>query len=594
VVRTVNFVNDILIPFITNKALIEGLAISDVPEFKDMFHKIKWSVSFPSGAIELNCNEYSFIPGQRENLLMNYEDAKVPSVGIPGGYLGIQAFYLILENFWRNLVKHNVEKIKERVKSPNDNFIKINIEIEDKERTPFWRISLWADIKTAPSSSKEIQQIIQKGIIDNHGKLIAEGWGTKEMLIAAAYLKSSPIMNIQPPKSESVLHCDLKYKNYLCYSFDMLKPMELFILTKKTINENSYKELINKGVFILDKVEENMNIPTEYLICNDDKFDTDCLKKSLIPLKVFKEDQIVLDDLTNDNRRVQFLIYLESSFIKQIVGEREIKLIIRSRDEKDKTVGCFQSGNLSVKCLDSIDLKGTNINKEIFIIFDRHGNLNNNDKLRKIKADFFWEPYGGGTQTAFLLQHTPPDNKRKELLAWQMATAAMLRVAILDERIQQILDKLDLTWKYGEGPAIAPLDCLRMMRIFIPHTSICEGHFIDAENKLNLENPEEDKINEWIGKVNPHILSIHAGILDKVGKKRPEDVINWVNIILGTLNENIKRVVIHSGRGIPVNVPDLEVPFIGYTPIEHFTTSKDLKSKYELVQELLAARGVKR
>jgi hypothetical protein len=36
------------------------------------------------------------------------------------------------------------------------------------------------------------------------------------------------------------------------------------------------------------------------------------------------------------------------------------------------------------------------------------------------------------------------------------------------------------------------------------------------------------------------------------------------------------------------------VPFVGYSAIEHYTVSRDLKSKYALVQELLSARGVKR
>jgi hypothetical protein len=122
-----------------------------------------------------------------------------------------------------------------------------------------------------------------------------------------------------------------------------------------------------------------------------------------------------------------------------------------------------------------------------------------------------------------------------------------------------------------------------MMRIYIPRFEDCD-----------LENPENGKITEFVKGRKPHILSIHAGILDKMGCKKEDDMLEWVETIKECMDENIKRVVIHSGRGIPVNVPELKVPFIGYTAIEHWLTSKGLKSKYALVEELLSAKGVKR
>jgi hypothetical protein len=59
------------------------------------------------------------------------------------------------------------------------------------------------------------------------------------------------------------------------------------------------------------------------------------------------------------------------------------------------------------------------------------------------------------------------------------------------------------------------------------------------------------------------------------------------------MHSNVQQVILHSGRGVPSNVPE-EVPFVSYTAVEHWMTSKDLKSKYALVQELLSARGLRK
>lgn len=158
----------------------------------------------------------------------------------------------------------------------------------------------------------------------------------------------------------------------------------------------------------------------------------------------------------------------------------------------------------------------------------------------------------------------------------------MLKVVNLDERIQQILDS-DQFWKYSEGPKIKPLECLAAMKIYIPQKSAC-----------NLENPVNKKVENYILTLKPHLISIHVGILDKLGKKSQNDVMEWVKNIAERMDPKVKRIIIHSGRGIPVNVPKLKVPFLSYTAVEHWVTSKDLKSKYALVQELLSARGILR
>jgi hypothetical protein len=390
--------------------------------------------------------------------------------------------------------------------------------------------------------------------------------------------------------------------NYLCYEFDVMKPMELLIVGNEA-EESLKANLRSRGIYVMKDIPQNFIVPTEYLVVkpsvtNEETSWDDSLK----PLKQFLEvSELEVSELEDRNKSAELLVKLESDFAQRLIdGENTLCFILHPADSMDPECRVWQGLNIDTESklqlsvivfgIDNWNLQRLQefvqekIRQNVCIIFDRHGECNeavtaiaeeHSDKL-------FWEPYGGGTQTLFTLSYAPQDDKEKLLLLWRIATAALLKVAILDERVQQILGR-DVTWKYGTGPEIHPIDCLRRMRVFIPRT-----------DELNLENPDEDKIHQWICENRPHILSIHAGILDKIGRKTPDNVLEWISREFECMGSQVKRIVIHSGRGIPTNVPELKVPFVGYSAVEHYTVSRDLKSKYALVQELLSARGVKR
>jgi hypothetical protein len=610
-VRTTNLVIDIMLPFITNKNLIEGLARSEINSFRNGAHgaqNVEWILKFGETKVTLGGDKYWFYHGQLEKRLSGQNISELPLIGIPGGYLGIQAFYLILENFWRNLVKHDRDKVENKLRN-NEN-LKIYIEIEENpEYTCFWKISLWADVETVKGTAEKIRKILknEKGsIIDEEGKLIPEGWGTKEMLIGAGYLRGSKLIDLQQKPTE-ILGCCEKDGKYLCYEFDVLKPMRLFILSDIKIENNIKKALSAKGVWVGSKLEEDYIIPTEYLI--GDSKTTSKINDSLKPIKSFEIKDLNINELTDENELNNLLIELEKKFIDCLKGDIEnIHFIVRSPNTDDRKLiienlyNKFNSYKISLSKGEFIKnlrdnklsenekkiLKQYSNKKTFLVIFDRHGdyyeivknyffNENKNNQL-------FYEPYEGGSYTAFTLQHVPMDDNEKAHLILRLISSALLKVVILDERLQQILN--DTIWTFGSGSvsvSIQALKLLEMMHIYIPRFRDC-----------NLEGPKDTEITRFVEEKKPHILSIHAGILDKMGCKTEDDILRWVESIKNKMDKDIKRVIIHSGRGIPVNVPELKVPFIGYTAIEHWLTSKGLKSKYALVEELLSARGVKR
>jgi hypothetical protein len=583
-VTTVNLITDALLPFITNRILLEGLSVSDVHNFKA--EKLKWRVSFidrngiVKSEVELGGEDRWFAREQWDNLLLNLVSkiSEFPLVGIPGGFLGIQALYILLENFWRNLVKHNFETVVERIEN---GFIQVHIELKDKPETPFWECELWADIPTKQNNvAEDIGKILKEGIIDEQGQLIAEGWGTKEMLIAAASLKAAPLMDAQQ-KGVEILRCSMRQGGYLSYKFDLLKPMHLGVISTEAINANLKRELMTKGVYLFDSIPQNFIIPTEYLVVQ--KQGGISLEESLIPLKRSEEDVPRIEDLKNENELLELLIKLESDFAMSLLSANmAVRLVILSPDSPDKQL--LNPGNHR-KSLELGDKMPEQLDNKFTIVLDRHGSAKEriDEWFQQQPQLIFWEPYGGGTHTAFTLQNVPANPLKIAHLRWKVVTSALLKVVVLDERIQQILCKEGLQWRYGEGPPIPPIDCLERMRIYIPRPSEC-----------SLEKPINERIKNFVTSKQPHILCVHIGILDKIGYKSEDEVLEWIKQAKAWMDANVQRVIIHSGRGIPPNVPEFKVPFIGYTAVEHWLTSKDLKSKYALVGELLSARGVKR
>jgi hypothetical protein len=583
-VTTVNLITDALLPFITNRILLEGLSVSDVHNFKA--EKLKWRVRFidrngiVKSEVELGGEDRWFAREQWDNLLLNLVSkiSEFPLVGIPGGFLGIQALYILLENFWRNLVKHNFETVVERIEN---GFIQVHIELKDKPETPFWECELWADIPTKQNNvAEDIGKILKEGIIDEQGQLIAEGWGTKEMLIAAASLKAAPLIDAQQ-KGVEILRCSMRQGGYLSYKFDLLKPMYLGVISTEAINANLKRELMTKGVYLFDSAPQNFIIPTEYLVVQ--KQEGISLEESLIPLKRSEGHDLRIEDLKNENELLKLLIKLESDFAMSLLSANmAVRLVILSPDSLDKQL--LNPGNYC----ESLELKEeipTQPDNKLTIVFDKHGSakVSIDEWFQQQPQLIFWEPYGGGTHTAFTLQNVPEDPLKIAHLRWKLITSALLKVAVLDERIQQILCKEGLQWRYGRGPSIPPIDCLERMRIYIPRPSEC-----------SLEKPINDTIKNFVMSKRPHILCVHIGILDKIGCKSEHEVLEWIEQAKKWMDANVQRVIIHSGRGIPSNVPEFKVPFIGYTAVEHWLTSQDLKSKYALVGELLSARGVKR
>lgn len=154
------------------------------------------------------CNTVSGVDSYQYNIdYVNKEDIKV---AIPNDILGMDAFSIILENIIRNSAKHGSIKNKNGI-------AKIKVETTDGSEiglSDYFRIFIYEECGIEKCMDEKcnkkdiilnLNQNIDRDIIDSENKLRQGAWGVLEMKIAAAYLRKIPIELIDAD------HYKLKY-----------------------------------------------------------------------------------------------------------------------------------------------------------------------------------------------------------------------------------------------------------------------------------------------------------------------------------------------------------------------------------------------
>ena len=124
---------------------------------------------------------------------IKYDDKTKNSVSIPNGYIGAHAFYTILENFIRNAAKHHKGKMES-----NKSIFEIKL---TSANNPTWEKNYFEvrveDLREGSCSKEILEDLVtyidlsetDAMLTDEEGKLNPKGWGFKEMLICANFLR---------------------------------------------------------------------------------------------------------------------------------------------------------------------------------------------------------------------------------------------------------------------------------------------------------------------------------------------------------------------------------------------------------------------
>jgi len=227
-----------------------------------------------------------------------YEHNKKPKIkedlkaSIYGGVLGTQCFYIILENFIRNSAKFGSNDALGKIKT-KENPEKLIIYIDfyenwdnDKNyQEDFIKVELYDNLGGWPSKKKTKKGIIEEKIedvispkldtldpegslIDEEGKIREGNWGSKEMRIAASYIRGIPIEEIETPISgePDIIKAfpveDQSRENFktlggkasLGYRFFLKKPKNILIISNREDIKNvcsPYQDFKADGIEIV-------------------------------------------------------------------------------------------------------------------------------------------------------------------------------------------------------------------------------------------------------------------------------------------------------------------------------------------------------
>lgn len=202
---SVYFFKDLVVNFISQYGLLHTICQSE----GYYYNTINFNLIINNKLYNLNSNSKS--GNSITELIKN--DIKV---FIPGGYTGMHAFYLILENILRNSAKYNKKS------KALDIYIKIENMNDSNQR---YKVVIWDSISKNKEKVNELNGILKESLIDETGKKREYAWGLAEMRICASYLAtlSEREAAMEVPEGEVPIKA-IANNDCIGYEFYLLKP----------------------------------------------------------------------------------------------------------------------------------------------------------------------------------------------------------------------------------------------------------------------------------------------------------------------------------------------------------------------------------
>ncbi len=473
-----------------------------------------------------------------------------------------------------------------------DTIIKIEIDEKAEFKQDFLVMRLW-DLRENSCDNKVINDLRKylpgqpSGQFSKDGGLVQGGWGIKEMVTCANFLrKSTPdelynrlshqdgkLKEDEPPlfrilcDSKSVCTEDLgcssgehsDYKGKLGIEFYLRKPRDLAIV--KDVPSDEDRRIGEKfGIYEINLEKyENKEIEHRMLLVNEgehNEANKPCRirRKSVVSgvndydyLLLYKE--FIKEEL-NNNRELPKL----AVFGKCFIGHDHV-----DNDSDDKKIKRIATNlNFVYHLPDPQCTKFTTINEGKGCFND---NFNKSCYIQPISA-------GYSTNTK-LFEKLPDDPLILNHFILELIESALTNVVIVDERISDWA-KRDYALQKTNN------DILKKMRVFIPDLKCEDVKFDDLEKKINETIQDKEKYEFFV---------IHQGVLDKLRKENNNDT-----KLMSVVKDKFKWLVIDSGRGVPENLDKYKVYNVRFVEISALQMLLDNFDKHGLVQTLFSTR----
>lgn len=538
----------------------------------------------------------------------------------PGGEVGAHALFVILENIIRNSARHGADDgrgmvgilVRVNDRNPNSDFLDLEI-IDPRSR---WISSDEAD--GIPKWIKEINRIVRKEpFLEEDGSPKSKNWGVREMQICAHYLRGLSLSELEArpdvkyPNLKAGVHDLNDGSNCLKYMLHLQRAKLMAVVAKNVVASWGDAATLQKYGILMIPAED----PPDWVkvasaargygfLAIEDCFEIPTASdlRALLPVRTFtlSVDKINMKIAAATGDGSQGIAWMEPLheearapyFAKRKEWQRKSYWGMVALEKRDSEL---RNGSWRQVQLDPNEKDGNRRDRPMWPLADDHVNMI--DSLRNSEVAALWIGHpkpdhfkasrtGPGGQTRLHQAAMPPigqepsyrwihvepifsDSPHGESLqaatatglCQELLTAAVPRVAVLDERVQSS--------SATTHRKIAMSQIWPSIGVWVPDKGAC-----------NLDAPQASQVRAFLCKPTAHeehypidFLVIHLTVLERLYKDRANRSDDLAKTLSDLKKDTLARdaeVIVVTGRGVPAvtraSDPDY-LPDARYLPV---------------------------
>lgn len=564
--------------------------------------------------IEIRIDDYNpkdEIPANAK--FRNYE------VDLPGGLVGRQAIFSILENIIRNAAKHSH-------KQSDGLTLSINF-VDDEVHRDLYRLEIIDNKPLTKETLRNIKENLEDDFLDPVTLQLKEtNKGLKEMRISSAWLRGIRVSN-EKTTSPKPIEVSMSKSGCLQYTIYLLKPRKIAVLSDRLRLNDEQMSMLNAAGWSLFAREhyENENFNYRMTVCFEEEIGEPAVLRSLKLrsnrlLVLPNSDLITFIEETSQTKDfakgLEFIhskdIELQLEYLKKelLPGNAHPLVAIQDDAQGDEQIGeAIKNKELKGYFQNGL-VKNPYVNIDSSLLFNEDGEYNNAKLIafrKHLSSQEDWDKFIDSFDEDECMEHvlhveSITGNNSTSRIArndikddqWllKLIECGLLRVLIFDERLWDMFGT-DSARTVNKEPT----------QLMYKGVEVCTWD-IEENNQSHIYNIFNEKMGRLTyerGKLKiksnqfdyaPHIVSIHQGLLDKIEErlmpKDERDKSERFKSILNSIEEQLSpklKFIVHSGRSRPPFLPK-DVPFLPFSGLEVAL----LDAKLTLTEQLLSAK----